>query len=142
MYVYRTTVSYCFDTSLSSTKCTLDDMDIGLDETSIIRFVFSLLDILAARKDPQGLTGEVLINGHPQPSNFRLMSGYVVQDDVVMGTLSVRENLRFSADLRLPRDITEMEREAKVNRVISELSLGRCFISLSTFVCISCIFSL
>ena len=70
------------------------------------------------------------------------MSGYVVQDDVVMGTLSVRENLRFSADLRLPRDITEMEREAKVNRVISELSLGRCFISLSTFVCISCIFSL
>ena len=40
---------------------------------------------MAARKDPAGLTGKVLINGHPQPSNFRLMSGYVVQDDVVMG---------------------------------------------------------
>ena len=131
MYLYVTTISYWLKTSLSSTKCTLDKEH----KTSIIRFVFSLLDILATRKDPQGLTGEVLINGHPQPSNFRLMSGYVVQDDVVMGTLSVRENLRFSADLRLPRDITEMEREAKVNRVISELSLGGQLISLSIFVC-------
>ena len=85
---------------------------------------FRLLDILAARKDPAGLTGKVLINGHPQPSNFRLMSGYVVQDDVVMGTLSIRENLRFSADLRSPRGTTAKEREAMVNKVIEELSLG------------------
>ena len=79
---------------------------------------------MAARKDPAGLTGKVLINGHPQPSNFRLMSGYVVQDDVVMGTLSIRENLRFSADLRCPRGTTAKEREAMVNKVIEELSLG------------------
>ena len=79
---------------------------------------------MAARKDPAGLTGKVLINGHPQPSNFRLMSGYVVQDDVVMGTLSIRENLRFSADLRSPRGTTAKEREAMVNKVIEELSLG------------------
>lgn len=83
-----------------------------------------MLDILAARKDPSGLTGQVLISGHPQPSNFRLMSGYVVQDDVVMGTLSIRENLRFSADLRLPRGLSSAEKEARVDRVIGELSLG------------------
>ena len=52
------------------------------------------------------------------------MSGYVVQDDVVMGTLSIRENLRFSADLRSPRGTTAKEREAMVNKVIEELSLG------------------
>ncbi|XP_067928023.1 broad substrate specificity ATP-binding cassette transporter ABCG2-like isoform X2 [Watersipora subatra] len=86
----------------------------------------SLLDILAARKDPTGLSGEVLINGHPQPGNFRLMSGYVVQDDVVMGTLSVRENIRFSADLRLPKGYSDEEKKAKVDRVISELSLEKC----------------
>lgn len=37
------------------------------------------LDVLAARKDPAGLTGEVLIDGAPQPPNFKCLSGYVVQ---------------------------------------------------------------
>uniref|UniRef100_A0A8C3FH62 ABC transporter domain-containing protein n=1 Tax=Chrysemys picta bellii TaxID=8478 RepID=A0A8C3FH62_CHRPI len=39
----------------------------------------SLLDILAARKDPHGLSGEILINGAPRPANFKCISGYVVQ---------------------------------------------------------------
>lgn len=84
-----------------------------------------MLDILAARKDPHGLCGKVLINGRPQPANFRLMSGYVVQDDVVMGTLSIRENLRFSADLRLPKGFDSDDKEAKVKKVLHELSLGK-----------------
>lgn len=86
-----------------------------------------MLDILAARKDPNGLIGHVLINGHPQPSNFRLMSGYVVQDDVVMGTLSIRENLRFSADLRLPPGYSGAEKAAMVEKVLQELSLGKLY---------------
>ena len=44
-----------------------------------IFFIFRLLDVLAARKDPKGLSGAVLIDGAPQPENFRLCSGYVVQ---------------------------------------------------------------
>jgi len=35
--------------------------------------------VLAARKDPAGLSGEVLIDGIPQPPNFKCISGYVVQ---------------------------------------------------------------
>lgn len=47
---------------------------------TIFKCLFSrLLDILATRKDPQGLSGVVLINGKEQPRNFRLASGYVVQ---------------------------------------------------------------
>jgi len=65
------------------------------------------------------------VNGHPQPAQFRLMTGYVVQDDVVMGTLSIKENLRFSADLRLPRDqYSSTDREVIVEKVIEELGLG------------------
>lgn len=41
--------------------------------------LFSFLDVLAARKDPAGLSGEVLIDGAPQPPNFKCLSGYVVQ---------------------------------------------------------------
>ncbi|XP_076840638.1 broad substrate specificity ATP-binding cassette transporter ABCG2 [Brachyhypopomus gauderio] len=85
----------------------------------------SFLDVLAARKDPTGLSGEVLIDGAPQPPNFKCLSGYVVQDDVVMGTLTVRENLRFSAALRLPMSISQKEKEQKVERVIQELGLTK-----------------
>ncbi|XP_010217003.1 PREDICTED: ATP-binding cassette sub-family G member 2 [Tinamus guttatus] len=85
----------------------------------------SLLDILAARKDPDGLSGDILINGAPQPANFKCTSGYVVQDDVVMGTLTVRENLKFSAALRLPKSVKEQEKNERVNRIIKELGLSK-----------------
>ncbi|XP_056224341.1 broad substrate specificity ATP-binding cassette transporter ABCG2 [Seriola aureovittata] len=85
----------------------------------------SFLDVLAARKDPAGLSGEVLIDGAPQPPNFKCLSGYVVQDDVVMGTLTVRENFSFSAALRLPSSVTQEEKEQKVNKLIQELGLSR-----------------
>ncbi|KAI7789230.1 ATP-binding cassette sub-family G member 2, partial [Triplophysa rosa] len=83
------------------------------------------LDVLAARKDPAGLSGEVLIDGAPQPPNFKCLSGYVVQDDVVMGTLTVRENLCFSAALRLPKSIKQREKDEKVERLIQELGLSK-----------------
>ncbi|NXG40106.1 ABCG2 protein, partial [Dromaius novaehollandiae] len=85
----------------------------------------SLLDVLAARKDPSGLSGEVLIDGIPQPPNFKCISGYVVQDDVVMGTMTVRENLHFSAALRLPSSITIEEKKERVTQIISELGLNK-----------------
>ncbi|KAM6402130.1 broad substrate specificity ATP-binding cassette transporter ABCG2 [Pluvialis apricaria] len=85
----------------------------------------SLLDILAARKDPHGLSGDILVNGAPQPANFKCTSGYVVQDDVVMGTLTVRENLKFSAALRLPKSVKEQEKNERVNQIINELGLRK-----------------
>ncbi|XP_007890145.1 broad substrate specificity ATP-binding cassette transporter ABCG2 isoform X3 [Callorhinchus milii] len=46
----------------------------------------SLLDILAARKAEAGLTGELLLDGAPQPPNFKCISGYVIQ----VGTQLIR----------------------------------------------------
>ena len=43
-----------------------------------------------------------------------------------MGTLSVRENLHFSAALRLPSRMTRAERKERVERVIDELGLRGC----------------
>ncbi|KAM9476978.1 broad substrate specificity ATP-binding cassette transporter ABCG2-like [Clarias gariepinus] len=85
----------------------------------------SFLDVLAARKNPSGLSGEVLIDGAPQPSNYKCLSGYVVQDDIVMGTLTVRENLCFSAALRLSSSVKQKEKDARVNHLISELGLSK-----------------
>ena len=43
-----------------------------------------------------------------------------------MGTMTVRENLEFSAALRLPSDFTKKDREKRVNSIIEELGLFRC----------------
>uniref|UniRef100_A0A1I8HH76 Broad substrate specificity ATP-binding cassette transporter ABCG2 n=1 Tax=Macrostomum lignano TaxID=282301 RepID=A0A1I8HH76_9PLAT len=85
----------------------------------------SLLDVLACRKDPRCVTGRVLIDGQSPPDNFKRVSGYVVQDDIVMGTLTVRENLYFSASVRLPGNWTREERMQKVEAVIAELGLAK-----------------
>ncbi|BFZ20136.1 hypothetical protein BsWGS_23175 [Bradybaena similaris] len=86
----------------------------------------TFLDVLAGRKDPSGVSGQLLLDGKPMPDNFKCMVGYVVQADIIMGTLSVKENFHFSAALRLPRSVSASEREAKVQEVIRELGLEKC----------------
>ncbi|XP_047423343.1 broad substrate specificity ATP-binding cassette transporter ABCG2-like isoform X2 [Sciurus carolinensis] len=82
-----------------------------------------LLDVLAARKDPSGLSGDILINGAPRPANFKCNSSFVVQDDILLDTLTVRENLHFSAALRLPTTVTKHEKDERIKKVIDELDL-------------------
>ena len=51
-----------------------------------------------------------------------------------MGTLTVRENLAFSAALRLSsREFSNFDREQRVEMVIQDLGLNRC---ADTKVCI------
>jgi ATP-binding cassette subfamily G (WHITE) protein 2 len=65
-----------------------------------------LLDILADRKNQQGLTGKILLDGQTYRQDFNSRIDYVVQDDILSETLTVRENLMFSANLRLSRNIS------------------------------------
>ena len=51
---------------------------------------------------------------------------FFLQDDVVTGSLTVRENLHFSAALRLPSQMTHAQRKERVDRVIEELGLKNC----------------
>uniref|UniRef100_A0A8C7HX71 ABC transporter domain-containing protein n=1 Tax=Oncorhynchus kisutch TaxID=8019 RepID=A0A8C7HX71_ONCKI len=88
----------------------------------------SLLDVIAGRKDPAGLKfGQVLIDGKMVTSDLRLISAYVVQDDILMGTLSVRENLLFSVNLRLdPRHYSTADKQQRVDSIIDDLGLQDC----------------
>lgn len=54
------------------------------------------------------------------------MIGYVIQDDIYSGTLTVRENIMFSANLRLPVTISYEKRLEKVAFVLEKLSLMKC----------------
>uniref|UniRef100_A0A671PSC5 ATP-binding cassette sub-family G member 2-like n=1 Tax=Sinocyclocheilus anshuiensis TaxID=1608454 RepID=A0A671PSC5_9TELE len=68
-------------------------------------------------------SGQHIFLWHSQTASHR--SAYFLQDDVVMGTLTVRENLCFSAALRLPKSICQLEKDEKVERLIQELGLSK-----------------
>ena len=87
----------------------------------------TLLDCLARRKNLKWVEGGIYVNGIPQATGFKRMSGYVVQEDILLGMMTVRENILFSARLRLPSEIyTRVDRERLVDEVISELALSKC----------------
>uniref|UniRef100_A0A673KNS0 ABC transporter domain-containing protein n=1 Tax=Sinocyclocheilus rhinocerous TaxID=307959 RepID=A0A673KNS0_9TELE len=88
----------------------------------------SLLDVVAGRKDPKCLkSGQVLVDNTIVTSDLRLCSAYVVQNDILMGTLTVRENLAFSANLRLSRkEYSSADKKMRVDSVIQELGLKDC----------------
>ncbi|GAA5809512.1 hypothetical protein MFLAVUS_002921 [Mucor flavus] len=86
----------------------------------------SLLDILA-KKHKRGVTsGKVLINGmSPTRQQFKKITGFVDQDDSLMGTLTVRETLTYAALMRLPRHMPLQQKQKRVEEVIQELGISK-----------------
>lgn len=86
----------------------------------------SLLNVMAGRmaSSRMKISGTATFNGSPDIRRVR--SAYVMQQDVLIPTLTVRETLRCSADLRLPPPTTEEERRTIVEQVIQELGLKEC----------------
>ncbi|KAG8213346.1 P-loop containing nucleoside triphosphate hydrolase protein [Butyriboletus roseoflavus] len=84
----------------------------------------SLLDILAHRSKIGSVNGSILINGRPVTSSqVRRVSGYVDQEDTLMETLTVYETVLYSALLRLPREMSEDEKIARVYGTLEELGI-------------------
>lgn len=72
-------------------------------------------------------SGLVLFNGHDLYASFdrfRLGIGYVPQDDILHGELTVGEALYFTARLRLPDDTTNVEIARRIDRVLSQLGIA------------------
>ncbi|KAL8717943.1 MAG: hypothetical protein Q9225_004876, partial [Loekoesia sp. 1 TL-2023] len=70
------------------------------------------------------MAGEILYNGDSHISTTR--NAYVMQHDVLVPTLTVRETLLYAAELRLPPPTTTEERRQVVEDVILELGLKEC----------------
>eukprot|EP01133_Synstelium_polycarpum_P014998 gene14998-17734_t len=83
----------------------------------------TLLDILANRKEAGEIGGTVLINGCPFDDEYKRLCSYVVQEDILLPTITVRETLRFYADLKLPNSWTNREREERINSVLEQIGL-------------------
>ncbi|KAL2644833.1 hypothetical protein R1flu_012420 [Riccia fluitans] len=86
----------------------------------------TLLDSLAGRLAKNAtLSGDILINGRRKTLSYGT-AAYVTQQDVLVGTLTVRESIRYSADLRLPTSTPNTGRTAIVERVLVEMGLQDC----------------
>jgi len=83
----------------------------------------TLLDVLAARKNIGIITGDILIDGKAPGIAFQRGTSYAEQLDVHEAAQTVREALRFSADLRQPYDTPIEEKYAYVEEVISLLEM-------------------
>lgn len=83
----------------------------------------TLLDVLAARKNIGVVTGDILVDGKPPGTSFQRGTSYAEQLDVHEDMQTVREALRFSADLRQPFDTPQSEKYAYVEEILSLLEL-------------------
>ncbi|KAK1978248.1 ABC transporter [Colletotrichum cereale] len=86
----------------------------------------TLLNTMSERMISARLTqgGSITFNGDEGIRSAR--HAYVMQQDILLPTLTVRETLRYSADLRLPPPTTAEERRRIVEEVILELGLKEC----------------
>ena len=83
----------------------------------------TLLNTLACRLT-RGMEheGELRLNGRLYSQrDLKLMSGFVMQDDLMNGALTVHETVFYAGELRLPRDMTPEHRKERVEEAIAEM---------------------
>ncbi|KAK3408519.1 hypothetical protein EUGRSUZ_J00745 [Eucalyptus grandis] len=86
----------------------------------------TLLDSLAGRLSRKVImTGNVLLDGKKKRLEYGV-AAYVTQEDVLLGTLTVRETIKYSALLRLPTTMSKDEVNSIVEGTIIEMGLQDC----------------
>lgn len=86
----------------------------------------TLLNVLTFRnRGNLTVTGSVKINGRmiSDSSELASISAYVEQDDIFIGTLKVKEHIKFQAMLRMGRNATNQEKNERVEEVLKEVFL-------------------
>ena len=82
----------------------------------------TLLGLLSGKLTPSG--GSLRINGAKlKVAQIQKLVAFVPQDDVMLTALTVDELLRFSAQIRLPRDVPRAQLDGWVRTVIDLLGL-------------------
>ncbi len=71
------------------------------------------------------ISGSVKINGQVinNSQDLAAISGYVQQEDIFIGTLKVKEHLKFQAMLRMGRSYTNDEKNLRVEEVLNEVNM-------------------
>lgn len=85
----------------------------------------TLLTALAG-KLPGKISGSITYNGQPFSSSMKRKMGFVSQEDILYPHLTVLETLTYTAFLRLPENLTKVQKLEQAELIIIELGLTRC----------------
>ncbi|XP_073017451.1 LOW QUALITY PROTEIN: ABC transporter G family member 1-like [Primulina eburnea] len=84
----------------------------------------TLIDALANRMAKGSLKGSVTLNGEVLESRMlKVISAYVMQDDLLFPMLTVEETLMFAAEFRLPRNLSKSKKKLRVQTLVDQLGL-------------------
>ncbi|XP_057513207.1 ABC transporter G family member 20-like [Actinidia eriantha] len=127
----KMTLPSCFRPATEHTKTLLNDISGEAREGEIMAVLgasgsgkSTLIDALAYRISKESLKGTVTLNGEVLGSKLiKLISAYVMQDDLLFPMLTVEETLMFSAEFRLPRSLSASKKKARVQALIDQLGL-------------------
>lgn len=84
----------------------------------------TLLDVLAGRKTTGDITGDILFNGTERTAAIMRSSAYVLQDNVHIGVLTVRESMYYAGELRLKETLSAKSKEKQIQKVMDMLGLS------------------
>ena len=82
-----------------------------------------MLDVLAGRKTTGEIHGDILFNGMVRSNLIMRSTAYVMQDNVHIPELTVRESLMYAACLRLEESMEQADKEHRVQDVLNMLEL-------------------
>ncbi|KAI6197581.1 ABC transporter ATP-binding protein/permease wht-1 [Aphelenchoides besseyi] len=87
--------------------------------------VFTNIDQRGIRKHPES---QILVNGELiTPDQMRSISAYVQQFDMFLGALTVEEQLRYSASLRMdPKQFPAKLRDERIKQLLNQMNLEKC----------------
>ncbi|KAI3705565.1 hypothetical protein L1987_75804 [Smallanthus sonchifolius] len=84
----------------------------------------TLIDALANRIAKGSLKGTVTLNGELLESRLlKVISAYVMQDDLLFPMLTVEETLMYAAEFRLPRTLSKSKKMLRVQALIDQLGI-------------------
>lgn len=126
-----TTEPVAAENLLSKTKTLLNDISGEARDGEILAVLgasgsgkSTLIDALANRIAKGSLKGTVSLNSeHLESRLLKVISAYVMQDDLLFPMLTVEETLMFAAEFRLPRTLSKSKKKLRVQALIDQLGL-------------------
>ncbi|XP_056008436.1 uncharacterized protein LOC125666368 [Ostrea edulis] len=84
----------------------------------------SLLNILAGNVSLT--SGSIDMNGNPFTKLQRRKQAYILQNDLFLSRLTLRETLYFTAMIRLPDHVSKTNKMARIEEIVDALHLRKC----------------
>ena len=112
-------------------KTICDDVSLDIKPCELVAIIggsgagkSTVMNMISGYSMPS--SGSVMVNGVDLYENFDALKniiGYVPQSDIVYDNLTVYDMLSYAAKLRLPKDITNIERKQIIDHVIETVEL-------------------